>query len=99
MLRIRSYFALASMNGKLIAVGGDQSARLGENANSVECYDPFKNKWEFIAPMNIQRYAHSVVVHGDRLYAIGGACGCGTLDSIEYYDPAIDKWTMVLKFI
>lgn len=92
MLQTRRDFALVPVSGRLFAVGGKESDK--SYLNSVECYDPFKNKWEFIAPMNQKRCSHSVAVHKNRLYAFGGLNG-GINDSVEYYDPTIDKWTLV----
>lgn len=95
MLINRTCFALVSVNGKLIAVGGRSSFIL----RTVECYDTFENKWKFIASLNEARCSHSVAVHKNLLYAIGGVYyGCKG-DSPEYYDPSINKWTMVLKII
>lgn len=94
MLRVRRDFSLVSAGGRIFAIGGKINA--SEHLKSVECFDPYKKKWEFIAPMNQKRSGHSVVVHKDRLFAIGGLKGVSVNDSIEYYDPIIDRWTVVV---
>lgn len=93
MLQRRGYFALVIMYGKLIAIGG--SGEDDDELNSVESYDLFERKWKYLASMNQKRYAHSVVVHGDRLYAFGGIDSGRINDSVEYYDLIINKWTLV----
>lgn len=92
MLQARENFALVYLNGRVLAVGGYEAASL----SSVECYDPFKNKWEFVAPMNLKRHSHSAAIHKNRLFVLGGIARVMNVnDSIEYYDPTVDKWTMV----
>lgn len=94
MLETREHFALVSLSGRIFAVGGLEINHLA--LNSVECYDPFRNRWEFFGPMNRKRYGHSVAIHKNCLFAIGGYYETSVDDSVEFYDQTIDKWTMVL---
>lgn len=97
MLQIRRYFALVSLNDRLYAVGGRVNFK--EDLNFVESYDPLKNKWELATPMNRKRCAHSAIVHKNRLFVLGGLAEDSIDDSVEFYDPTIDKWTMVLLLL
>lgn len=97
MLQIRSFFALVSLSGRILAVGGRDHDNI--ILSSVECYDPFKKKWDIVAPMNRPRCAYSVVVYRDRLFVIGGLDGGAVYEFIEFYDAVIDKWTLVLIMI
>ncbi len=43
--------------------------------NTVERYDPVKESWEFVAPMNVKRSRMALVTCNSKLYAIGGYDG------------------------
>lgn len=38
-----------------------------------------------------------VVSHNGLLYVLGGDDGTSSLNSVECYDPRIDKWTMMSR--
>jgi len=63
--------------------------------NTVERYDPIKESWEFVAPMNVKRSRMALVTCNSKLYAIGGYDGICNLSSVECYDSDKDQWTMV----
>lgn len=94
MLKKRTFFSLTTFGGRLFAAGGVQTDK-NEYFDSVECYDPLKNKWEFVSSMNRPRFLHAAFVHNHRLYVVGGAYGNIIESSLEYYEPSIDKWTVV----
>lgn len=48
-----------------------------------------------MASMNIQRMYHGVAEMDGLLFAVGGHSGPSRLSSVEFYDPARDKWTYV----
>lgn len=77
---------------RVFVVGG----RNNENGllNSVEFLDKFKNEWKYIEPMHEKREMLATAVYNDSLYAIGGFNG-KFINSLEYYDPIIDEWTLV----
>ena len=87
---------LASAQGKLFAVGGDnsQDGRL----SSVECFDPSTRVWSNIAALSTARYFLAVAVLGDKLYAIGGENSqYQPLSSVECLDLSVpnSQWTTV----
>lgn len=53
------------------------------------------NAWEPINAMHSRRSTHEVVEAGGCLYALGGNDGSSSLNSVEKYDPRLNKWTIV----
>lgn len=92
MLKERESFQLLPLNGRLFAVGGYNSDGF---LNSVECYDPFKNKWKLKAAMKRRRNCCTAIVHGHRLYVYGGYNDIAIYKSIECYNALTDKWSLV----
>lgn len=88
MLQQRTKFALVALKCRLIAIGG---WNLSGTLRSVEAYDEFANKWYPLASMNLERNSHSGTVYKNKIYVVGG----NRDGSLEYYDPNIDKWTLV----
>ena len=88
----RSHFGMASLQGRLFAVGGYCGISEIEH---VECYDPMTNKWSDMSSMNKSRMNHAVVTFSDRIYVIGGSNSVGILDSIEKYNPDLNLWLII----
>ena len=63
-------------------------------SSTVECYDPAKNEWKFVASMNNQRDGACVVTEGRYIYVISGYDGQSYLSSVEMYDPSTDDWAL-----
>ncbi len=86
-------------NGKVIAIGGQDSRRY--EIKDVELYDPLTNTWRDTAPLNYARFAHTAILLADgRLLVIGGTRQTGNDSSgtaagpPEIFDPATEKWTV-----
>lgn len=94
MLEKRRDFPLIFFSQRVFAVGGYDDQRL----SSVEYFDDYENKWKKVSPMKRARDQHAVFVHNNRLYAVGGTNDVGLDPSMEYYDPSIDKWSLVRFF-
>ena len=92
----RTGAAGAVIDGKLYAVGGYKEK---EFLNSVERYDPVADQWdptETVAPMTTARANSGAVVLAGKLYVIGGTKGhLGALDTVECYDPTLNKWKVM----
>jgi N-acetylneuraminic acid mutarotase/Tfp pilus assembly protein PilX len=87
----RTGHAVATVNGKIYAIGGTQN--LSAQLNTVEEYDPATNTWTTKAPMPTARWwANAHVVDG-KIYVIGGERSSVTQNANEMYDPATDTWT------
>jgi len=63
--------------------------------NTVERFDPQKNAWEMVAPLNVCRRALSAVTLPDGIYAIGGFDGENYLSTVEKYDDSTNEWVFV----
>jgi N-acetylneuraminic acid mutarotase len=92
MARARGGLAAATLEGRLIAVGGsdDHGTALGD----VAAYDPHLDAWAELAPLPTPRDHLAAAAVGGRLHVVGGrARGAFTLDVHEVYDPGADAWS------
>jgi N-acetylneuraminic acid mutarotase len=93
-------FPMAGLNGKLYATGGYEDCWQPVQPDA-EVFDPATAKWSTIAPMTQARAMHSLVAFGSKLIAAGGNSapyGPGDtpiLSTVESYDPATNKWTLL----
>mgnify|MGYP001058957519 CR=1 FL=1 len=51
-----------------------------------------ESRWRTRAQMPTPRTDLAVVVHGARIYAIGGVSSDGVTDKVEIYEPEVDAW-------
>uniref|UniRef100_A0A8C6QZ90 Kelch domain containing 7A n=1 Tax=Nannospalax galili TaxID=1026970 RepID=A0A8C6QZ90_NANGA len=80
--------AVSALFNYLFVVSGCQGP-MGQPSNRVFCYNPLTGIWSEVCPLN-QARPHCQLVALDRhLYAIGGEC----LNTVERYDPRLDRWT------
>lgn len=94
----RTRFDVATVNGKIYAIGGQIAGDTATNAtNVVEEYDPVTNVWTTKTPMPTARKEATVVALDGLIYVIGGTKGYGAdnvmYDIVEVYDPVTDTWT------
>jgi N-acetylneuraminic acid mutarotase/Tfp pilus assembly protein PilX len=88
----RTNLMLASVGGKIYAVGGHNFS--GQVLNTVEEFDPATNNWTTKSPMPTARSDASVAVVNGIIYVIGGAPNAGQVLNVnEAYDPATDIWS------
>lgn len=106
MLTPRGALAVAVLNGRIHAVGGNAADGAGlpphehgapQADNSVathEVYDPATNTWTRLAPMPTPRNHLGAAVVGGRIHVAGGRVG-GDLEMTthEIYDPASGTWS------
>ena len=86
MQTARSFFEVATVNGKIYAFGGD-------GTNTTEEYDPETNTWTTKASMPTARSGFAVAVFQNKIYVIGGEIiGTGFTGISEVYDPTTDSW-------
>jgi hypothetical protein len=106
MLTPRGALALAVLDGKIHAIGGNAATGAGlqphehgapERDNSVathEVYDPAADAWTRLAPMPTPRNHLGAAVIGGRIHVVGGRVpGDMELATHEIYDPAAGSWT------
>ena len=105
--------AVVTSDGKIFVMGGrheklkkshrNQYVGTGEIEvlDSIECYDPLKNSWEFRKPMINSRFLFAAVVGpDDKIYIFGGGQRSSreshsrkVFDTTEVYDPKTDTWS------
>lgn len=77
MSMARDYFGTEVINGKIYAIGGQNSSSL----SAVEVYDPNTDVWEALESMSTPRTGLQTEVINGKIYAIGGRA----LSSMEVY--------------
>lgn len=80
--------ALCTLFNYLFVVSGCQGPG-GQPSNRVFCYNPLTAIWSEVCPLNQARPHCRLVALEGHLYAIGGEC----LNTVERYDPRLDRWT------
>ncbi|XP_062300547.1 kelch-like protein 33 [Scomber scombrus] len=87
---------VAVMDGRLYVVGGCYFYTKDDIMKSSYSYDPVQDSWKRLADLQEFRSNFSVVVHEERLYAIGGDKEINTnVDSVEMYNTDTDSWSYV----
>jgi N-acetylneuraminic acid mutarotase len=89
-------------NGKVLVVGGYNTAGAGTYLNTAEIYDPIANSWANTAnTMTTARRNHTATVlpNGKVLVAGGRGTGGTYLSSVEIYDPAINSWSSATSML
>lgn len=110
------HVAAVELDGKIYMMGGfkyPDAAKPGEKPNpgwqpidNAWEYDPAADTWKALAPMPTKRGSSNAVVHGGKIYVIGGASmhpgsketfihparPHRAVDANEVYDPATDTW-------
>lgn len=80
--------AICSLFNYLFLVSGCQGSGL-QPSNRVFCYNPLTDIWSEVCPLNQARPHCRLVALDGQLYAVGGEC----LNTVERYDPRLDRWT------
>ncbi|XP_005813230.1 kelch-like protein 33 isoform X1 [Xiphophorus maculatus] len=87
---------VAVMDKRLYVAGGCYFYAKDNIMTSAYSYDPVTNTWKRMADMQEPRSNFSLVVHEERLYAIGGDKEIDTnTDSVEMYKPDSNSWSFV----
>ena len=99
----RNHLAVASVGGKIYAIGGRLGAvfiGLASDTDVVEEYDPAVDMWTGVrARMPTPRSAVAWGVFGNRIYVAGGefqdARMSAAFKAVEAYDPARNQWSVL----
>lgn len=86
----RQEVGVAAVNGKIYVAGGFRAN--GTTADSVEVYDPEKDRWDFVARLPIPLHHPAAASVSGKLYIIGGTSPSGVSDALLEYDPETDQW-------
>ncbi|KAA0721022.1 Kelch-like protein 42 [Triplophysa tibetana] len=88
MINVRGYGS-AVLDNYLFIVGGYRMT--SQEISAAHCYNPCKNEWNHVAPLNQKRSNFKLLAVSGKLYAVGGHC----LGTVECYSPEQDWWTCV----
>ncbi|XP_041072444.1 kelch-like protein 42 [Carcharodon carcharias] len=88
MVNVRGYGSIV-LNNYLFIVGGYRMT--SQEIAAAHCYNPCKNEWNRIAPMNQKRSNFKLLAVSEKLYAVGGQSLC----NVECYNPEMDWWSFV----
>ena len=86
----RDCLAAVCLDGTIYAIGGSES-----NRKSVEKFIPGMNEWRYVSEMNKARIGMSACIFRGKIFVIGGDMPSEDFSTIECYDPASDKWSIV----
>ena len=75
-----------------VFVGGGQNKQL---LDKCEVYSTECSEWVEVASMNTKRNSFALIYFQDKVWAIGGISNGQTLNTIETYDLAENKWTTI----
>lgn len=81
--------------GMFVYVVGGETSPGRSTVNTVEQFNPRKNIWKDLAPMETTRRGVGVDILNGFLYAVGGSDGLHALRVVECYDPHVDAWKQV----
>ena len=98
MLERRKSFGVGVVGGYLYVVGGDKGKCVFKPniLQSVERYDPEKNQWSFVVPLNTKRFWLTVVTDNTTMYAVGGSNEeRRALATCEVYNSLKNKWSVI----
>ena len=94
MIEPRNFSCLETVNQRLYAIGGMSSFDFVHQPwlNTVEIYDLEENQWVLAASMNRNIADAAVTVCRGKIYILGGRDNGSITNSIEVYNPAVNKW-------
>jgi hypothetical protein len=83
-------------DGRILLVGGYHrdtvAGTLAMPLASVEIYDPSRDRWFAVAPLQTPRARHAALLLPDGRVAVLGGYALDPLDTVELYDPYRDAW-------
>uniref|UniRef100_A0A3P8V264 Kelch-like family, member 42 n=1 Tax=Cynoglossus semilaevis TaxID=244447 RepID=A0A3P8V264_CYNSE len=86
MINVRGYGS-AVLDNYLFIVGGYRVT--SQEISAVHCYNPSRNEWNQVAPLNQKRSNFKLLAVQGKLFAVGGQ----SLGTVECYSPEQDWWT------
>ncbi len=89
----RSALGVATVDGKIYAIGGKTRGSGGDIVGTNEMYDPVNNTWTTKASMPTPRAHFGIAVYQNKIYCLGGKnASWADCTANEVYDPATNTW-------
>src|SRR5262249_48040633 len=86
----------AGPDGKIYVIGGIKPNAGATYLNIVQCFNPSNDTWSQVAPLNSPRFGAAAAAAAGKIYIFGGMDDqAKVLTSVEEYDPATNKWTVL----
>ncbi|XP_010543174.1 PREDICTED: influenza virus NS1A-binding protein homolog isoform X2 [Tarenaya hassleriana] len=89
MRSIRSYAAVAKLDGIIYMIGGGDSHKWYDTAES---YDMSSDQWSTYLPLNEKKGCLGGAALNGKIFAIGGGNGVDSFADVEMLDPDIGRW-------
>ena len=87
----RDHLRMEAVGGELFAISGREDD-LRFNLPDVERFTIVEGRWSPAAPLGRPRGGFGSVVSDGRIYLFGGEGVWRTMDFVDRYDPALDRW-------
>jgi N-acetylneuraminic acid mutarotase len=99
MHQARSNLGVATVNGKIYAIGGSthegdaRNITINDTVGTNEEYDPVTDKWTYRKSMPTPRIEFAIATFENKIYCIGGYLANGLVTGVnEVYDPETNTW-------
>jgi hypothetical protein len=94
-LALQSYSVAIGLNDGCILITGGLNSTFTNVSGSVHMYNTENEMCTEKASLMQSRYTHSLAQTGNFVYAIGGRCINGVLDSCERYSINLNRWEKI----
>ena len=98
--KARCHSSCVATEKHIFIIGGGTTFRPQRTSvlSSVEKYDPERNSWSYVSPLNEARLHPNCVYWSGKIYAIGGINNSPfRTSSCEVYSPKTDEWEAIAQ--
>lgn len=89
----REHLAVVAFEGRVWALAGRQGS-LSSNLSTVEIYDPATDAWTDGPSLPRAAGGCAAIVHGGKIYLLGGEAPDVASDELDVFDPATRTWSI-----
>ncbi|MGI9551691.1 MAG: ThuA domain-containing protein [Aurantibacter sp.] len=92
----RSHLGAATVNGKIYAIGGQQTLdSIAQAQVYLDEYDPLTDSWSKKADLPSARsnFENATAIYGNKIIIVGGKRGDSFLNTVTEYDIETDSWS------
>jgi hypothetical protein len=84
-------------DGRVLVVGGENSAGDFAVVDTAEVFDPVANSWTTIGMNSAREFHQAVLMRDGKVLVTGGNTGDGASSSAEVFDPATNTFTLLAQ--